>query len=145
MGLTSLLKDKLLNDDPEKRVARKAEKEAEREHQKRVKEAYDKAFREEQLKAAIEQGRLAGSKVGVKKKGGLLKTIGNIAEGMVYGVNKAADTFNKGVGVNTLELPEQDMLTAPKGNNDLITMPKGNDDMLFGSRHSSKKRKYERY
>ena len=90
MGLTKLLKGKPLSEE-------------EKTHRAKVKEAYDKAYREAELKAAEEQGKQAGAKAIAKKQNSsLLGTIGRVAEGMYVGINKGADAFNKGVGVNTL-------------------------------------------
>lgn len=111
MGLTGFLKKKPLSDE-------------EKQHQAKVKEVYDKARREAELEAAKEQGKQAGSKVGSAKKGGLLSTIGNIAEGALYGINKGADAFNKGVGIESLDASED--------NNDLLGL---------GSRGKKKRKK----
>jgi hypothetical protein len=119
MGLTNFLKKKII-DTPEKQI----EREELKQHKLKVKQAYDKAYREAELTAATEKGNLEGAKAPItKKKGSLLSTIGNIAEGMVYGVNKGADAFNKGVGLQdfNLEVPKQtDQLIIPQGNNDLF-------------------------
>ena len=123
MGFTSFLKKKVA-DTPEKQVERTALKL----HKAKVKEAYDIAFREAELESAKTQAKLDGTKAGAigKKKGSLLKTIGNVAEGMVYGVNKGADAFNQGVGLQNfnLEVPKQ---------NEQITIPRGNNDIFYGS------------
>jgi len=125
MGFTSLLKKKL-EDTPEKI----AEREADKAHKAKVKKAYDDAYREAELKAATERGALEGAKSTGKKKG-LLNTIGAAAEGALVGINKGADAFNKGMGVNTLEIPRQD---------DMIVLPKGNSDIFFGSDQPNKKK-----
>ena len=139
MGFTSFLKKKVA-DTPEKQAERTELKL----HKAEVKAAYDKAFKEEELKAATEHGKLDGAKAGAigKKKGSLLKTIGNVAEGMVYGVNKGADAFNQGVGLQNfnLEVPKQ---------NEQITIPRGNNDIFYGSVNqydepSSRKKKKHR-
>ena len=131
-GLTSFLKKKVA-DTPEKQV----EREELKLHKAEVKAAYDIALKEEELKAATEHGKLDGAKAGAagKKKGSLLKTIGNIAEGMVYGVNKGADSFNQSVGLQNfnLEVPQQ---------NERIVLPKGNSDIFYGATSLHKKKKH---
>ena len=67
-----------------------------------------------------------------KKKGGLLSTIGNIAEGALYGMEKGAKAFNDGVGSNDWNVPKQ---------SDVLVIPKGNNNLFFEPEH---KKKYER-
>ena len=52
---------------------------------------------------------------------------------MVYGANKGAESFNKGVGLQdfNLEVPKQ---------NDQIVMPKGNDDLFYGTMQPKRKK-----
>jgi hypothetical protein len=130
MGFTKFLKKKI-EDTPEKI----AEREAEKTHKLEVKKAYDTAYREAELKAATQRGTLEGAKSTGKKKS-LLNTIGAAAEGALVGINKGADAFNKGMGVNTLEIPRQD---------DMIILPKGNSDIFWGSDQPKKKHRKELY
>ena len=76
---------------PEEKAARKA-------HEAEVEKAYQAAYDKAELEAAVERGTNAGKNAGDKKKGELLATLGGVAEGAIYGINKGADTFVKGVG-----------------------------------------------
>ena len=126
MGLTKFLQ-KRVADTPEKI----AEREAEKLHKQKVDAAFLKARREEELRLAEERGK-AAAQTGTKKKGGLLATIGNVAQGALYGMEKGAKAFNDGVGSSDWNVPKQsDVLVIPKGNNNLFFEPE-------------RKKKYER-
>jgi hypothetical protein len=123
MGLTKFLQKKIAQ-SPEEKEARAA-------HKKAVDDAFQKAYDEEELKQAAVRGKEAAVKG--KKKSGLLNTIGAVAEGALYGMNKGAKAFNEGVGSNEWTVPKQ---------NDMLSIPEGNNDIFFGS--TKRKKKYER-
>ena len=106
------------------------EKEARLEHKKKVAKAYQAAYDAEELEQAKIRGKEAAIKG--KKKGGLLSTIGNVAQGVVYGMDKGAKAFNDGMGAGDFNVPKQ---------NDMLAIPKGNNDLFFDT---ERKRKYPR-
>ena len=123
MGLTKFL---------QKKIAQTPEEKAERVAHKK---AYDKAFQDAFDAEELEQAKIRGKEAAIKgkKKGGLLGTIGNVAQGVVYGMEKGAKSFNDGVGANDFVVPKQ---------NDILAIPKGNNDLFFGP--TKHKKKYER-
>jgi hypothetical protein len=125
MGLTKFLL---------KKVAESPEEKAKRlEHKKAVAKAYQAAYDEEELTQATARGKAEAAKG--KKKGGLLNTIGNVAQGALYGMEKGAKAFNDGIGSNEWSVPKQ---------SDALVIPDGNSDIFFGSQPPKRKKKYER-
>lgn len=120
------------------------EKTARKEHEAAVKKAYDEAYQQAELEGAKLRGQREGAKAGANKQSNsLLSTIGRGAEGMLYGINKGADAFVKGVGIEDFDMK------APSGNNDLLVVPKGNNNLFFDDiddrpkRHKRKVRRKE--
>jgi hypothetical protein len=105
MGLGNFLKKKL-EGDPAKR-------QAEREHKTEVKKAHDEAYNAAEIVGAKKRGVREGYQAGQRKQSsGILGMMGAAAEGAVYGINKGAETFNNGIGLNDF--------AAQKGNSDLF-------------------------
>jgi hypothetical protein len=93
------------------------------------KKTYDEEFHKAKMEAIKKRAATEGEKAGLtpKKKGGLLNTIGAIAEGSLYGMNKGAEAFNKGVGLQDFNLK------MPNNDNETSILPKGKNDLFFDS------------
>jgi len=107
------------------------------EQKAKVDAAFREAYNKEEIKGAHLRGAREGRKAGeTKQNSGVLATISRIAEGSLYGVNKGAEAFNKGVGLQDFNLQ------APKTDTAVLNLPVGNDDIFFGSNPVKKKRSY---
>ena len=80
----------------------------------------------------------------------ILATLGRVAGGIVYGIDKGADTFNKGIGAYDMEVPKgSNDILGIRGNMGNVGTLQGNNDLLdiaFPKRtnSTSKKRKKQK-